>query len=55
MDLKGSFRMRRRAWSSDAPGKVIKDQRNRKLIKQLIDPMFLPTDTLAHLVRVPDV
>ena len=34
--------------------KFIKNQRSRKLIEQLIDPIFNPTGVLAQLVRVPD-
>jgi putative endonuclease len=35
--------------------RFIKKQRSRRLIEQLIDPGFVPTDALAQLVRVPDV
>ena len=35
--------------------KFIKNQRSRKLIEQLIDPIFNPTGVLAQLVRVPEL
>ena len=35
--------------------RFIKRQKSRKLILQLIDPTYIPTGFLAHLVRVPDV
>ena len=35
--------------------KFIKKQKSRKLIEQLLDPVFVPTGYLAQLVRVPDV
>ena len=35
--------------------KFIKNQKSRKLLEQLCDPSFIPTEFLAQLVRVPDV
>ena len=32
--------------------RYIKKQKSRKLIEQLINPLFMPTDALAQLVRV---
>lgn len=33
----------------------IKKQKSRKLIEKLIDPQFIPSGSLAQLVRVPHV
>jgi putative endonuclease len=33
--------------------KYIKRQKSRNLLEKLIDPEFIPTGTLAQLVRVP--
>ena len=33
----------------------IKKQKSRKLIEKLIDPQFIPSDSLALLVKVPHV
>jgi putative endonuclease len=33
--------------------KYIKKQKSRNLLEKLIDPEFIPTGTLAQLVRVP--
>ena len=33
--------------------RFIKKQKSRKLIEQLIDPLFMPTGALAQMVRVP--
>jgi putative endonuclease len=35
--------------------RFIKKQKSRKLLKQLINPAFTPSGSLAQLVRVPDV
>jgi putative endonuclease len=35
--------------------KFIKTQKNKKLLLKLIDPEFIPNETLALLVRVPHV
>lgn len=35
--------------------KFIKKQKTKKLIEKLIDPSFIPNESLAKLVRVPHV
>jgi putative endonuclease len=35
--------------------RFIKKQKSRKLIEQLINPLFTPKDALAQLVRVPEL
>ena len=35
--------------------RFIKKQKSRKMLEQLCDKTFIPTDSLAQLVRVPDV
>ncbi|MBL7788963.1 MAG: GIY-YIG nuclease family protein [Chitinophagales bacterium] len=35
--------------------KFIKKQKSRKLIEKLVNPNYVPTDSLAQLVRVPHV
>ena len=35
--------------------KFIKNQKNKKLLIKLIDPEFIPNETLVQLVRVPHV
>jgi putative endonuclease len=35
--------------------RFLKEQKSRKLIELLIDPGFVPTSSLAQLVRVPHV
>lgn len=35
--------------------RFIKKQKSRKLIELLVDPEFIPTGTLAQLIRVPQV
>ena len=35
--------------------RFIKKQKSRKLLEQLCNPSFVPTGSLAHLVRVPYV
>ena len=35
--------------------RFIKKQKSRKLIEQLVNPLFIPSGKLTQLVRVPDV
>ncbi len=53
--LKAAFNCSEEIGAARRIERFIKDQRSRKLIEQLIDPMFQPTGILAQLVRVPDI
>ena len=53
--LKGCFTCSENEKEVMKTERFIKKQKSRKLIEQLCNPDFIPSGSLAQLVRVPDI